>query len=268
MKLCVHSKPLRSALAAACAVLCLGGGVVVNAQEAGGEAVEVRELRAALKVAQEQVGAEQKRADEAEAKRRALVGSLAEAVRISEEQLTASRETELKLQALGVDLIARDSDTIEQRLLKAVRDLDISQQKVERQAGAIHRLSESFLKVLKASPSLPEAVRTEAEVSLAAADAALAEPSDADSDSLELSEARVVSIDSGIGLIVFDAGRQSGLRVGTPVTVLRGDRPLYSALIVDVRDSLSGAVLQDRMAGAGDVEIGDGIRLLPEQNPL
>jgi hypothetical protein len=98
-------------------------------------------------------------------------------VRISEEQLTASRETELKLQALGVDLIARDSDTIEQRLLKAVRDLDISQQEVERQAGAIHRLSESFLKVLKASPSLPEAVRTEAEVSLAAADAALAEPS-------------------------------------------------------------------------------------------
>jgi hypothetical protein len=75
-------------------------------------------------------------------------------------------------------------------------------------------------------------------------------------------------LENDLGLIVFDAGRQSGLRVGTPVTVLRGDRPLYSALIVDVRDSLSGAVLQDRMADAGDVEIGDGIRLLPEQNTL
>jgi hypothetical protein len=268
MKVFIRANLLRSALAAATVLLCLGGGAAVHAQEAGGEAVEVRELRAALKVAQDQADSEKKRADEAEAKRLALVGSLAEAVRISEEQMTASRETELKLQALGVDLIARDSDTIEQRLLKAVRDLDISQQEVERQAGAIHRLSESFLKVLKASPSLPEAVRTEAEASLAAADAALAEPSEAASDSLDLSEARVVSIDSAIGLVVFDAGRQSGLRVGTPVTVLRGDRPLYSALIVDVRDSLSGAVLQDRMADAGDVEIGDGIRLLPEQNTL
>lgn len=268
MKFFIHANLLRSALAAATVLLCLDGGAAVRGQEAAGEAVEVRELRAALKVAQDQADAERKRADEAEAKRRALVESLAEAVRISEEQMTASRETELKLQALGVDLIARDSDTIEQRLLKAVRDLDISQQEVERQAGAIHRLSESFLKVLKASPSLPEAVRTEAEASLAAADAALAEPTEAASDSLDLSEARVVSIDSAIGLVVFDAGRQSGLRVGTPVTVLRGDRPLYSALIVDVRDSLSGAVLQDRMADAGDVEIGDGIRLLPEQKTL
>lgn len=268
MKSPFHAKFLRSALAVASVLLCLGGGGEVRAEEAGGEAVEVRELRAALKVAQDQAAAERERADEAEAKRRALVESLAEAVRISEEQMTASRETELKLQALGVDLIARDSDTIEQRLLKAVRDLDISQQEVERQAGAIHRLSESFLKVLKASPYLPEAVRTEAEASLAAADAALAESPEATSDSLDLSEARVVSIDSAIGLVVFDAGRQSGLRVGTPITVLRGDRPLYSALIVDVRDSLSGAVLQDRMADAGDVEIGDGIRLLPEQKTL
>ena len=72
-----------------------------------------------------------KRADEAESKRRALVESLAEAVRVSEEQMTASRETELKLQALGVDVITREADTLEQRLLKAVRDLDISQQEVD-----------------------------------------------------------------------------------------------------------------------------------------
>jgi len=77
-----------------------------------------------------------------------------------------------------------------------------------------------------------------------------------------------VSIDSSIGLVVFDAGRASGLRVGTPVTVQRGERPLYSALVVDVRDSIAGAVLQDRFADSGDVEIGDGIRLLPEKKPL
>ena len=77
-----------------------------------------------------------------------------------------------------------------------------------------------------------------------------------------------MSIDSAVGLVVFDAGRRSGVRVGTPITVLRADKPIYSAMIVDVRDSISGAVLQDRMADGGEVEVGDGIRLLPEQKTL
>jgi hypothetical protein len=56
--------------------------------------------------------------------------------------------------------------------------------------------------------------------------------------------------------------------VGTPVAVLRGERTLYSALVVDVRDTITGAVLQERLGDSGDVEVGDGIRLLPENNPL
>jgi hypothetical protein len=257
---------VRAALAVAVAGAWLGGSA--GAQEAKEETVEVRELRAALKVAQDQAAAERKRADEAEAQRKALVQSLAEAVRVSEEQTAASRETELKLQALGVDLISRDGNSLEQRLLKSVRDLDIAQQEIERQSNAIRRLSESCLKVLKAAPSLDAKVRAEAESTLAAANAALAplaKPKDGPAD---LSGARVVSVDSSIGLVVFDAGRPTGLRVGTPVTVLRGERPLYSALVVDVRDAIAGAVLQDRLGDSGDVEVGDGIRLLPEQNPL
>lgn len=268
MSLTLPLQSLRSALAVAMVLSCLEVGVLVQAQDAAGESVEVRELRAALKVAQDTAETERKRAEDAESKRRALVESLAEAVRVSEEQMTASRETELKLQALGVDVITREVDTLEQRLLKAVRDLDISQQEVERRTRALQNLSESFLKVLKASGSLPANLRAEAEASLASANASLGESKAPASDPADLSEAKVVSIDGAIGLVVFDAGRQSGLRVGTPVTVVRGDRPLYSALIVDVRDSLSGAVLQDRMADAGDVEVGDGIRLLPEQNTL
>jgi hypothetical protein len=257
---------LRAALAVAVAGVWLGGSA--RAQEGKGEAVEVRELRAALKVAQDQAEAQRKRADEAETQRKALVQSLAEAVRVSEEQTAASHETELKLQALGVDLISRGGNSLEQRLLKAVRDLDIAQQEIERQSVAIRRLSESCLKVLKAAPSLEAKVRAEAESSLAAANAALAPLAKPAEGPVDLSAARVVSVDPSIGLIVFDAGRPTGLRVGTPVAVLRGERPLYSALVVDVRDAISGAVLQDRLGDVGDVAVGDGIRLLPEQNPL
>lgn len=257
---------VRTALAVAVAGAWLGGKSV--AQDAADGTVEVRELRAALKIAQEQAESERKRAEQADAQRKELVRSLAEAVRVSEEQTAASRETELKLQALGVDLISRDGNSLEQRLLKSVRDLDIAQQEIERQSSAIRRLSESFLEVLKASTSLDPKVRAKAESALAAANEALAPVETPEAGPADLSAARVVSIDSSIGLVVFDAGRATGLRVGTPITVLRGERPLYSALVVDVRDAIAGAVLQDRLGDAGDVEIGDGIRLLPEQNPL
>jgi hypothetical protein len=258
---------LCSAFAVAVAGL-LAGGMLVAQDGGGGESVEVRELKAALRLSRDQVAAEQKRAGEIESQRKILVESLSEAVRVSEEQMISSRETQLKLQAFGIDLFTQDDNSLEQRLLKAVRDLDIAQQEVERQSAAIAQLSESFMKVLKSVPQLSDERRVEAEAAIAAAGAVIIPKAGESGSGDDISRARVVSIDSGVGLIVFDAGRGSGVRVGTPVTVLRGDRPIYSAMIVDVRDSISGAVLQDRMADGGEVEVGDGIRLLPEQKTL
>jgi hypothetical protein len=257
-----------AALSTACLLLLASGSAVSRAQQGSEESVEVRELRAALKVAQDQAAAERKRADGIEAQRKVLAESLAEAVRVSEEQAAAAREHQLTLQSFGVDLFTKDENSLEKRLLKAVRDLDIAQQELERRSAVLHRLSESFLKVLKDAPDLGAPLRTEAEKVLAEANAALSEGEEGADPVTEISRARIVSIDAAIGLVVFDAGRESGLRVGTPVTIHRGDRPLYSALVVDVRDAVSGAVLQDRMAGAGEVEVGDSIRLLPQQNSL
>jgi hypothetical protein len=81
----------------------------------------------------------------------------------------------------------------------------------------------------------------------------------------EVDDSQIVSVDSEIGLVVFDAGKEAGVRVGTPIAVLRGERPIYTAMIVDVRDAISGAVLQDRLADVENVAVGDGIQLLPNQ---
>jgi hypothetical protein len=262
------TRSLCSAFAVAVSGL-LACGTLVAQDGGSGESVEVRELRAALRLSQDQFAAEQKRAGDIESQRKILVESLSEAVRVSEEQMISSRETQLKLQAFGIDLFTQDDNSLEQRLLKAVRDLDIAQQEVERQSAAIAQLSESFMKVLKSVPQLSDERRVEAEAAIAAAGAVITpKVGDVAGSGDDISRARVVSIDNGVGLVVFDAGRRSGIRVGTPVTVLRGDRPIYSAMIVDVRDSISGAVLQDRMADGGEVEVGDGIRLLPEQKTL
>jgi hypothetical protein len=259
------TRHFRSALAVAIVGLWTGG---LQAQEAAGESIEVRELKAALSLAQDQLSAEKERTADLDGQRKELILSLSEAVRVSEEQMISSRENQLKLQAFGVDLFTREEDSLEQRLLKAVRDLDIAQQELERQSSSIRSLSEAFLKVLHSAPQLSDAERANAEKEIAAAGKLISDKPSGDIAAGEISHARIVSIDSEIGLVVLDAGRSSGIRVGSPIAVLRGERPLYSALIVDVRESISGAVLQERMAGEGEVEVGDGIRLLPGHQTL
>ena len=171
---------------------------------------------------------------------------------------------QLKLQAFGVDLFTQDENSLEQRLLKAVRDLDISRQELERRTKQLHQLSESFLKYVQATPAAAEKDRKSAMTSIEKASEAM-EDLAANGAAAEVDDSQIVSIDSEIGLVVFDAGKEAGVRVGTPIAVLRGERPIYTAMIVDVRDAISGAVLQDRLADVENVAVGDGIQLLPNQ---
>jgi len=241
---------------------------VFSSAQAQNESVEIRELRAALEVAQKQVLEASARAQNSEKQRKELVKSLAEAVRVSEEHVAVARDVQLKLQAFGVDLFTMEENSLQGRLLKAVRDLDISHQEKEAQARALEALGESFTKYLAATKKV-------------AADGAIVEAGEAIKMSLQavalandtgknrsngktaLDKSKVVSIDSEIGLLVLDMGRSEGIKVGTPVAVLRGDQPIYTAMIVDVRDSICGAVLQDKVAENSGVKVGDSVRLLP-----
>lgn len=206
-----------------------------------------------------------------ESQRKLLVGSVAEAVRVSEEQMAASRETELTFQALGVDLLSREQGAMEQRLIKAVRDLDIAQQQLEGAKQALLDLSEAFLTYRAATESSasPE-VRQVAEQSLLLSDQALRRLHGQSSDEsvAVTGDSQVITVDPSIGLVVFGSGRLDGLRVGTPVTISRQDRPIYTAMVVDVRDSIAGALLQEKVADVEEVIAGDGVKLHPNQTNL
>ncbi|MEM6278581.1 MAG: hypothetical protein AAF733_03820 [Verrucomicrobiota bacterium] len=253
---------LGAAVAAAIAMLWSGAAQAEDS-------VEVRELKAALEIAQKQIDAAKADAEMAEQRRRELVDSLAESVRVSEEQVARAHEIELKLQAFGIDLFNQE-DGLEQRLLKAVRDLDIIQQDLEASNQQLRSLSESFLAYLAATPEAGEGKRKAAEEAIRSAGQVLSGMANDEGTTMpgDLSDTQVVSIDPEIGLVVVDAGRRAGLRVGTPISILREDRPIYSAMVIDVRDSIAGAVLQDRFVETGTVAVGDGIELLPNQPSL
>jgi len=255
---------------AACLVLALAAGASVGQEEpasadGGTEPLEVRELKTALDRALAENAEMRRLLDAAEMQRRVLVESLSEAVRVSEEQVASTRELRLKIESFGVDLFNQEEGALEQRLLKAVRDLDISRQEERRRGEALHRLSEAFLTYLAATSDAPAAQRETAETAIRVAGEALVDLPDLEGGGAALAagRSRVVSIDTEIGLVVFDAGRRTGLRVGTPVAVLRGEQPIYSAMVVDVRQSIAGAVLQERLVEGEDVAVGDVVELLP-----
>ena len=68
------------------------------------------------------------------------------------------------------------------------------------------------------------------------------------------------------GLIILNIGKKSGVRVGMPLRILRADQLIGSALVVDVRESITGAVLQKIAAEGEDVKVGD--RIEPEAQQL
>ncbi|MEO0414360.1 MAG: hypothetical protein AAF226_05355 [Verrucomicrobiota bacterium] len=112
--------------------------VCVQAQS---EDLIVRELTAALEMADQKMVDYEKQLVNLEGARQAMVESVAEAVRVSEENVVASRELRLKLEALGVDIFDDSGKGIESRLLKSVRDLDITKQQNTELVGVVQMLS-------------------------------------------------------------------------------------------------------------------------------
>jgi len=253
------------------ALLSVGQTGFTQAQADAGLSPEVGRLRAELAAAQQMLAERDALVASYESQRKLLVGSVAEAVRVSEEQMAASRETELTFQALGVDLLSREQGALEQRLIKAVRDLDIAQQQLESAEQALLDLSEAFLTYRAATEaSAPPDVRQLAEQSLFLSDQALLRmQGQRDDEVLAVTgDSQVITVDPSIGLVVFGSGRLHGLRVGTPVTISRQDRPIYIATVVDVRDSIAGALLQEKVADVEEVLAGDGVKLHPNQTNL
>ncbi len=215
----------------------------------------VQELKAMLQMSQQKLA-------EAEARNVELTRQAAQT------QQAADQANE-RLEALGIDLLRPGRDGLEQRLLKAVRDLDIYRQEEQQKRVALHQLSEAFLSYLVATPEAAEAQREKAQQALAKAGESLSEAGNrAAQVTRRLEKSQVISVDPQIGLVVLDAGRDSGVRVGTPITIDRDDQTLFTALIVDVRQNISGALLQSSVGSGAAVQVGDRISPLATQTNL
>ena len=232
-----------------------------QAQDAQFDAIECRTaLKAALaqnKVLQDRYHAET-----------AANNAMAVKVGILSAEASAAREEALQLrQRAEVTGAPATTAVLESRLLDAINDLRLTRASVAAAQESLHQLIECAQAVLQPGAVEVPAVREALESALVAATAL----ADADSSvepvagSSRIESSRIVSIKPEQRLLLINAGQRAGLKPGTPLRIYRNDRPLASAVVVEVRNSLSGSVVT-ALEGEEFPQVGDTLRLLSESN--
>jgi hypothetical protein len=237
----------------AAAVVCAPGAA---GQDAAIEAVEARTaLKAALAQNQElqERLSEEKAANDAMAVKVGILSSEAAAAR--EELAEVMRRAE----AVGH---ATDTRGLEQRVLDALNDLRLTREANLQIEERLHRLAEATQAFLAADAETATALRIPLEVALLASTEA-APSSDPDPSASRIETSRVVSVKPDQRLLVINAGRLAGMKPGTPLRIYRNDRPLASAVVVEVRHALSGSLIT-RLEGDEFPQVGDTLRLLSD----
>lgn len=243
----------------AAAVLTAAGG------HARADAGDTAEMRLALDAALEQVGQLETEVSRLRQANGALARSLAAANEDARNARSELQRLRTDLEALGIAVFDPTDREARRRLVEAMADLRRETEARERAEQQLLQFSESLVLLLERLPEMDPAVRATLEGEIRAADALLA-GQDAGPDgaarraTVPLTAARVVSINRDLGLVVLDVGERSGVRLGMPLEMHRGDRVLGAGFVADVRDRVCGVVAGDPPFDLQALRIGDGAR--------
>jgi hypothetical protein len=195
----------------------------------------------------------------------ALTDSLVLANSESEVFKRETTDLKLRLEALGLDAASPDKALLEQRLLKAVSDLKIVQDEKDKLSEQLTRIMESILRYVKSASSVDGDARMALETEMRSSTELLGLPGPqqaaaASDTSGSLTDARVISVKDELALVVANLGRRQGAKIGMPFQVWREGRQIGIVRVVDVRESISGAVVQS-LDPSEKVKVGDTLRV-------
>lgn len=185
----------------------------------------------------------------------ALAESLAKA---NEESATLRAEYErlrLQTETLGLAGLKPELRPLQERLINAVSDYRLADRRVKELTDRVVSLSEASLALLS-EPNDP-ASRERLQQELAAANQALiVARAETVAAPVPLESSKVISLKNDLGLAVINTGAESGLRLGTPMRLVRGEKIVATGLVVDVRSRIAG-LLMTSTSSAGALKVGD-----------
>ncbi len=163
-------------------------------------------------------------------------------------------EIRSRLEALGGSALG-DS---EQRLIETVGELETAHAELDAVKQSSLKLSGAVMAYMRQALAEDAEARAAVESAIRELDVALGFRNEPASDIAGTPDnASVLSIDSESGLIVLNAGREAGMRVGMPVEISRGDQAIADAIVTDVRKEVSGVLVRKRLNPSLSVAVGD-----------
>ena len=210
--------------------------------------------------------------EQREATIRTLMENLAIARTESELFQKRWQEAQLRAQTLGVNFADDAAAQTQRQLIESVRSLYLAEAERRRLVEQLQQL----LATLETGGDIRgEAQRAKAFLGAVEKPAATnATPTAAPSGNAEtprasgtLDAARVLEFNPKLRVVVLDVGAQQGARVGMPFIVLRGDRVIAQVRVVEVRQRICGALVEQVEKGV-TVTAGDAARVTKSRQTI
>jgi hypothetical protein len=206
------------------------------------------ELRRQLSIAQESL--------------KALTSSLAESNAEAELFRRKYSDLELRMEALGLASANKDRAKLEQRLLAAVSDLQLAKKERDDYRDQMLRLNEAMLRYLKTSQGGDAQARMDVETQLRSTNSLVTRSSGVpDLPEPSLMDGSVISVKDEWSFVVGNLGEKQGVKIGMPMRVLSDDRQIATVRVVDVRQKICGAVIQEMDSEKERIKVGDQLQV-------
>jgi hypothetical protein len=196
-----------------------------------------------------------------------LTSSLAESNAEAELFRRKYSDLELRMEALGLASANKDRAKLEQRLLAAVSDLQLAQKDRDEYRDQMLRLNEAMLRYLKTSQGGDAQARMDVETQLRSTNDLVTRSAAApDTPPPSLMDGGVISVKDDWSFVVGNLGEKQGVKIGMPMRVMRGDRKIATLRVVDVRQKICGAVIQEMESEKEKIKVGDRLQVDAQPN--
>ncbi len=174
-----------------------------------------------------------------------------------------SADLALKMEALGMPSLEKDQSKLEQRLLSAVRDLRLLKKQNEEAVSQLLRLSEAIQILIKSTEGVDPKLRLSIETEIRKTGEVLGAGSATKTESVEvtLTDGMVVDVKEELSLIIANLGEKQGVRIGMPFQVWRESKRIGEVRVIDVRERISGAVIQSLDSEKVPIKTGDRLKV-------
>jgi hypothetical protein len=168
---------------------------------------------------------------------------------------------ELRMEALGLQSADKDRSKLEQRLLAAVSDLQLAQKERDEFRDQLLRLNEAIFHYLQTSQGGDAQARMDVEAQLRGTNELVGKATAPLAAAPGLMDGSVISVKDEWSFVVGNLGEKQGVKIGMPMRVMRGDRKIASVRVVDVRQKICGAVIQQMDSPKEKIKVGDRLQV-------